>query len=121
MCGRMPPPGAAFLFEVCRSGLSALGPHFFLQVCKGLECRGCWSGFPAVIAGRIHHFGVLLIMAIETEQFPVAAISGIVIMIMIPVMHRKLPQVLMGELPPAATANPWEKAQRLFPIPVFLL
>ena len=41
-------------------------------------------------------------------------------MIVIPVMHH-VSLGSYGELPPAATASPWEKAQRLFPIPVFLL
>ena len=45
-------------------------------------------------------------MAVKTEQFPVAAILRIILMVMIFVMDRELPQPLTAEFAPTARTDP---------------
>jgi uncharacterized membrane protein len=51
-------------------------------------------------------------MAIQAEQFPVAAVGRIVVMVVVFVMNRQLMQFLAGKLPPAPGANPRQYFQR---------
>lgn len=51
---------------------------------------------------------VLVIMAIQAEQFPVAAIRRIVVVVMIFVVNRQLSQTLAGKLATTSSANPWK-------------
>jgi hypothetical protein len=59
---------------------------------------------------------VFVVVAIKAEQFPVAAIGGIVVVIMVAMMHGKLGQVSAGEFPLTTAANPRVKFERLFTI-----
>ena len=45
-------------------------------------------------------------MAIQAEKLPVASVGWIVVVVVVPVMHRKLLQVLARELARAAAADP---------------
>ena len=49
---------------------------------------------------------VLVIVAIEAQQFPIAAILGVVVMVHVLMVNRQLTQVLMIKLPTAAAADP---------------
>src|SRR5208282_965920 len=62
---------------------------------------------------------VFVVVAIEAQQLPVAAIGRVVVMIVVAVMHRKLAHVGAGKLAAAATADPGVDLERLLPIPLF--
>lgn len=59
---------------------------------------------------------MFIIMTIDTQQFPIATVRRIVIMIMIAMMYRQLPEIFPGKLPRTTAANPWIELQCLFPI-----
>jgi hypothetical protein len=65
-------------------------------------------------------FGVLMVMTVDTEKFPVAAIRRIVIVVVIFVMNRELTNSLAGEFPPAPRTDPREDLERSFAIGLFL-
>src|SRR5271169_1183847 len=51
-----------------------------------------------MIPGRFQLALVLVVMAVKTQQLPVAAIGRVVVVVMVAVMDRQLAQVGMGEL-----------------------
>ena len=59
---------------------------------------------------------VLIIVTVDTEQFPVAPVRRIVVMVVIFVVHGELAQPLSTELSPATPANFGKKLQGAFPI-----
>ena len=59
---------------------------------------------------------VFVVMAVQTQQFPVAAIGRIIVVIVVAVMHRQLMHNLVRELTTAATANRRIHLQRLLTI-----
>ena len=66
---------------------------------------------------------MFIVMAIDAQKFPVAAIGRIVVMVMIFVVNRELPQSLTLKFPPAPRADPGKKLKRLFtvfPLPILL-
>src|SRR5512135_3717629 len=63
----------------------------------------------------IHNARMLVIVA---KQLPVAAIWGIVIVIVILVMHRQLAQTNTRKLASASPAYPWKQFERLLAIPL---
>ena len=65
---------------------------------------------------RIQITRMFIIMAVKTQQFPVAAVFRIIIMIVIAMMHRQLMQVLMVEFTTAPATNPGIQFERLFPV-----
>jgi len=64
---------------------------------------------------------VFIVMAVDTEQFPVAAVGGIVVVIVIAVVDRQLLEIGASELARAAPADPWIQLERLFPVTLFTL
>lgn len=52
---------------------------------------------------------MLVVVAVETEQFPVAAIERIVIMVVVLMMDRELIQFLAVKLASAVRADPWKE------------
>ena len=66
-------------------------------------CRCC--GFCAAKSGFFIPL-MLIIMTIQTQQLPIAAIRRIVVVVMISVMHRQFAQIGVGKFPCAASANP---------------
>jgi len=64
---------------------------------------------------------VLVVMAVQAQQFPVAPIGRIVVVVMIPVMDRQLAQVGPCEFAAAATADPRIDLERLLPVSLFAL
>lgn len=59
---------------------------------------------------------MFVVMAIKTEQFPVAAIGRVVIVIVVAMVHGELLQILARKLTLAAPANPWIQLKRLLAI-----
>jgi len=49
---------------------------------------------------------VLIVMAVKTEQFPVTPVWGIVVVVMVFVMDRKLAQLLTSKFTSAMRADP---------------
>ncbi len=63
--------------------------------------------------------GVLIIVAIQTKEFPVTAIGWVVFVIVVTMMHRKLMQARAFERSAAASADPGKQAQGLFTVAPF--
>jgi len=59
---------------------------------------------------------VLMVVAVDTQQLPVAAVGGIVVVVVILVMDRELTQSLARELAPAIRTDPREHPERPLPI-----
>jgi len=64
---------------------------------------------------------VLIVVAIETQQFPVAPVWRIVIVVVVSVMDRKLTKLFAFEFTPAARTDPGKNLERLLPITLFSL
>jgi len=62
---------------------------------------------------RIQRPGVLVVVAVEAEQHPVAAILGIVVVVVVLVMDRQFVHVGVVELACASPADPRIQFQRL--------
>ena len=62
---------------------------------------------------------MFVVVAVKTEQFPVAAIARVIVVIVILVMHRQLAHVLPCELSGAAAADPRVDLQGLLPVTGF--
>ena len=62
---------------------------------------------------------VFVIVAVETQQFPVGAIFGVVVMVVIAVVHGQLADALAAELAGAATADPRVHLQGFLAIACF--
>ena len=94
--------------EVCERAVTGLG--------------GILSAFAACTAGCdsgevLFEFLVLVVVAVQAQQLPIAAVRGVVVVIHVFVVDSQLPQGGMVELTSAATAYPCEKLQGLLPIP----
>ena len=59
---------------------------------------------------------VLVFVTVETQQFPVAPIGWIVVVVMVPVMDRKLAKLLAAEFATAPRTDPGIYLERLLPI-----
>ena len=70
----------------------------------GDRCRFCR------LRGRarngIHITGVLVVMAVQTQVFPVAAICGVVVVVVVLVMNGQFMQIFAGKFAPTAPADP---------------
>ena len=62
---------------------------------------------------------VFIIMAVDAQQFPVAAIRGVVVMVVVLMMHGKLTQFLATEFPAAPGTNPRIKLEGLLAVCMF--
>jgi hypothetical protein len=58
-------------------------------------------------------------MAVNAQQFPVAPVRRIVVMVVVPVVNREFVQPLAVKFPAAMAADPGKKFQRPFPVGVF--
>ena len=59
---------------------------------------------------------MFVVMAIDAEQFPIAAVRWVIVMIVIAVMHGKFGEVGAGKFTLTATANPRIQLYRLLTI-----
>ena len=62
---------------------------------------------------------MLVVVAIEAKQFPVAAVGGVVVVVMVPVVDCEFLELPAREFAAAAPTDVGKQLQRLFP--VFLL
>jgi len=69
---------------------------------------GPWVG----TARRVELPGVLVVVAVQAQQLPVAAVGRIVVVVVVLVVHRELAQARAGELAPAASADPGVELER---------
>ena len=60
--------------------------------------------------------GMLVLVTVDAEQLPVAAVRRIVVVVVVLVMHRELLEVLPTELSATARANPRVDAQGLLAV-----
>ena len=59
---------------------------------------------------------VLIVVTVETQQFPVAAVRRIVVVVVILVMDRELTKFFACEFAPASCTDPWIHLERLLPV-----
>ena len=62
---------------------------------------------------------MLVLVAVDAQQLPVAAIRRVVIMVVVAMMHRELLQIVAGELARATGTDPRVELQR--PLAIALL
>ena len=65
--------------------------------------------------------GALDVVAVQAQQFPVAAVGRVVVVVMVSVMQRELAQVLAREFARAAAANPRIELERSLSIVLLAL
>ena len=61
---------------------------------------------------------MLVFVAVHTQEFPVAAVGRVVVVIVVPVMHRQFAQPFSLKFTGAAAANRRKHLQRLLSIPI---
>ena len=76
------------------------------------RCAGALFG-RCVYRLRVDQTRMLIVMAVYTEIFPVAAIGRIVVVIMILVMYGQFIKIFLIELAPAAATDPGMDLKRL--------
>jgi hypothetical protein len=59
---------------------------------------------------------VLIVVAIKAEQFPVASVGRIIVVVVVPVVDRELTQFLSFEFPTAPTTYMGKVLQRLLAV-----
>lgn len=64
---------------------------------------------------------MFIVMTIETEQLPVAAIWGIVVMVVVFVMDGELVQLFTVKFSSAVRTNPWKKFEGNGSIRLFVM
>src|SRR5204862_3916804 len=83
--------------------------------------RDATSANIAPFASRFQQSLVFVVMAIKAQQFPVAAIGRVVVVIVIAVMNGQLTKVGVCEFAAAATADPRIDLERLLSVALFAL
>src|SRR5262249_43448073 len=76
---------------------------------------------PASPTPRLHLPLVLIVMAIQAQQLPIATVRRIVVVVVVAVMYGQLAQVLVGELAAAAPADPGVDLERLLAVAALAL
>jgi len=81
------------------------------------------SGWLGIIGVGHLVAAVFVFMAVKAQQFPVASVRRIVVMIVVFMVHGEFAQTLAAELSATTAANLWEKFKGAFPVTVlpFLL
>jgi hypothetical protein len=88
-----------------------------LQIGKRVvRCQGSLATHASASSRLIQLTCMLVIVAIQAEQFPVAAIGRVVVMIVVLVMDRQLAQARTGKLAATSPTNPWEQFKCLLAI-----
>lgn len=67
------------------------------------------------LAIRVSHLlpGVLILMAVEAQQFPVAPVGWVVVMVMVPMMDREFAQLCAAKFAPTPRTEPGIHLERL--------
>jgi hypothetical protein len=83
-----------------------------LEVSEWIMCRHRFLHTRAALpTSLIQQAGMLVFVAIDAEQFPVAAVQWVVVVIVIFMMHRELAQAHPGKLATAAPTNPGKQLE----------
>jgi hypothetical protein len=89
-----------------------------LEICeRGMGRPAAAGGRGAYAASRFQLPLVFIVVTVQTQQLPIAAIGRVIVVIVILVVDGKLPQSLALEFPSTARANRWEYFERLLAIP----
>ena len=107
-----------FVFSFRRSGHS----QQFLEVRKrGVGCYRSFIGIRilSILPFCLQGAGMFVVVTVDAQQLPVAAVGGIVPVIMVFVVDSQLVQFFAGKLPAAFCANPREDLQRLISVLFF--
>src|SRR5690606_2662292 len=64
---------------------------------------------------------MLVVVAIQAQQFPIRAVFRVIVVVMVLVMDRQLAQALSRKLTGATPAYPWVHLQSLFTVALFAL
>ncbi len=84
-----------------------------------MSCRLSGIGAAGISPGGFQLTLVFIVVAVEAEQFPVAAVGWVVPMIVVAVMYGEFAQVAAGEFAGATTADPGVDFQGLLAITLF--
>ena len=95
------------LYKVCQCGEGIVGQRIILQGRLGIATE-------MVDTIRVL---VLIIVTTETQQFPIAAIYRVIVVIAVLVVDGQVAEVLPGKLPATPRADMGKQGQRLLPIP----
>ena len=91
----------------------------FLRSAKGVWVVVGFFSLSAIVSRQpfsVQDPGVLVVVAVDAQQLPVAAVGRIVPVIMVFVMDRQLAQFFAGKITAAFCADPWEDLQGLFSV-----
>ena len=84
---------------------------------EGREGAIWFSGRPRFVRLGSYQIALMLVvMTVKAKQLPVAAVRGIVVIVVVLVMHCELMKTLAGKFTSAQCADPGVDLQRLFPI-----
>ena len=83
----------------------------------GRSCASIWifGGQPFSVEGA----GMLVVVAVDAQQLPIAAVGRVVFVIMVFVVNRQFAQVFSREITTAFPANPWKQLECLVSIIYF--
>ena len=74
----------------------------------------------AAVAGiRLEQPLVFIVVTIDAQKLPIAAIRRVIVMIVVAVVDGELHNVIAGEFPSATSANPWIELERLLAVALF--
>jgi hypothetical protein len=59
---------------------------------------------------------VLVFVAVDAQQLPVAAVGRVVVVVVVPVVDRQFPEPFSRKLPPAAAADPGKELEGPFAV-----
>ncbi len=101
-------PRQSIIGYLAGSSCSFLRFDQFVEACKGVVAKRRlavqFAGNRAVVSSRAVLL-VLFIVAIQAEKFPVAAVGGIVGVVVVLMVDGQFAQRLTGKLPPAACTH----------------
>lgn len=84
-----------------------------LQIGKGVERGGRRGASHPGAARHIHQLGMLVLVAIGAEQFPIAAIRRVVVVVAVLVVDFELLKIAVRERAGTASAHPGKELERL--------
>jgi len=68
---------------------------------------------------RIQITGVLVIVAVQAKQLPIASVGRVVFVVVVSVVHRELVQIFKGKFARTTATDPGIDLERLLPIALF--
>ena len=81
---------------------------------------GHWCHFATGSASeRIQNTGMLVVVAVQAKQLPIASVGRVVFVVVVSVVHRELMQIFNGKFACTTAADPGIDLERLLPIALF--